>query len=626
MKKLIALLFFVSTFAFGQSYPSPTYNVLTLQTPLAVLSGGTGNTTAAAELARIGAAPTASPTFTGTAAFTNVTVSGTSALGTAPTMGAATLYPTVATNTALKALSTVTTGVVTRLGFVSRGDIAALIYTASGSACSLNAGAGDNGSQVVSADSKCWIASFPPGEIDSREWGVIADGATDNTTPLQAAWTYAASVNRDVLLPPSNSVNSVKFSSITAPTPTNGNTGNRSALVGQGEGLTFLQSSVTGASCAIILNATYGVNSSYNDTFHDFTLSGVNAGNGFCITNVTHASFSHVFMTSFNNGVFAQDSIDISWIECTWNGFVNAGVDAVFVTNSHPNAWTFIDPHVFFAINYGMIFQNPADLNIIGGDWENNNISGTAGASALYILGNPLEGTKGLTMTGGYFSINAGAADITIADGGAALNGVHVITGAEFQRANNTGFVTNNILLSNNGTGITNLGVRSSGFQGFNSYVPSASRLYVTEANPASTDYVIDSGGNWFQSATETPTGPWWKETGWTAYTPSLSCITGSLTTASATGLYKRLTAKTIAVQLSVTVTSIGTCTVALLATLPTVANSAEEGNLRNTSTSISGSVSSASGSNSATMLSATGTVPITSGQVVNASIVYESQ
>jgi hypothetical protein len=72
MKKLFALLLFVSTFAFGQSYPSPTYNVLTLQTPLAVLSGGTGNTTAAAELTRLGAAPAANPTFTGTVTATTI--------------------------------------------------------------------------------------------------------------------------------------------------------------------------------------------------------------------------------------------------------------------------------------------------------------------------------------------------------------------------------------------------------------------------------------------------------------------------------------------------------------------------------------------------------------------------
>ncbi|MEX3961658.1 hypothetical protein AB4Y42_05480 [Paraburkholderia sp. EG286B] len=48
MKKLFAALatLLVSAVAFGQSYPSPTYNVLTLQTPLAVSSGGTASASA----------------------------------------------------------------------------------------------------------------------------------------------------------------------------------------------------------------------------------------------------------------------------------------------------------------------------------------------------------------------------------------------------------------------------------------------------------------------------------------------------------------------------------------------------------------------------------------------------
>jgi hypothetical protein len=45
MKNIILFLLFVSTVAFGQTYPSPTFNVLTLQTPLSVANGGTGTTT-----------------------------------------------------------------------------------------------------------------------------------------------------------------------------------------------------------------------------------------------------------------------------------------------------------------------------------------------------------------------------------------------------------------------------------------------------------------------------------------------------------------------------------------------------------------------------------------------------
>jgi hypothetical protein len=47
-----------------------------------------------------------------------------------------------------------------------------LLYNPGGSACSLNSGAGDNGSQVQSADGKCWIAQLPPLGLDVRDWGV----------------------------------------------------------------------------------------------------------------------------------------------------------------------------------------------------------------------------------------------------------------------------------------------------------------------------------------------------------------------------------------------------------------------------------------------------------------------
>lgn len=683
MKKLIIAALLLPLSALAQTFPSPTFNSITLQNPLTPANGGTGATSStgtgsvvlsnsptlvtpnlgtpsavtlthgaglpistgvsglgtgvatalgAAVTGTGGMALATSPTFSGTVTTPNLSVTGATSLTNAPTMGAATIYPTVATNTALKALATTTASVVTRLGFSAVGDVPPLMYTASGSACSLNSGAGDNGGQVQSADGKCWLASFSSGDLDVREWGVVAAGAaTDNTTALQAAWNYGASINRNILLPSSTTTNYVRISALTAPTPVSLNTGNRSALVGHGAGQTVLQSTVGNGSCAIALNATFGVNSAYNNTFRDFTLLGTNfAGNGICLTNVTHAIFSGLYIGTFQNGVFAQDTLDVTWIEDVWNGFANTAVNAAFVTNTHPNAWTFIDPHVFFAVNAGFLFQSPADLNILGGDWENNNIGGTAGASAIVIDGNPVDGTKGLNLSGGYFSINGGAADILISDvfpGGATnLNGVHTINGAEFDRVDMTQINTNNILINNTGTGTTTVNVRGNGFQGFGAYTPSSSRLYVAETTPSATNYVINSGGNWFSSPVETPTGAFWQETGWTPYTPSLSCLSGSLTTASATGLWKRLTLKTIAVQVNINVTTLGTCSTTLNFSLPSAANSSEIGMLRNTAVNTSGSITTSAGSSTAQMLSATGGLPAASGNSVIGTVVYEAQ
>lgn len=78
----------------------------------------------------------------------------------------------VANNAALKALSTANVATVIRDGFTTAGDAPAQLYIASNSACSLNSGAGDDGSQVQSANSKCWLATFGPGGVDAREFGV----------------------------------------------------------------------------------------------------------------------------------------------------------------------------------------------------------------------------------------------------------------------------------------------------------------------------------------------------------------------------------------------------------------------------------------------------------------------
>lgn len=58
-----------------------------------------------------------------------------------------------------------------------------LFYAPSGSACS----GANNGSQVTSADGKCWLASFPSTGIDPAQFGAMGNNSTDDTVPLQQA-------------------------------------------------------------------------------------------------------------------------------------------------------------------------------------------------------------------------------------------------------------------------------------------------------------------------------------------------------------------------------------------------------------------------------------------------------
>jgi hypothetical protein len=133
-------------------------------------------------------APVDSPKFTG-----SPTING------RPIVGA--VLP-VNSNTELTSASTANLPAgysISRLGFARAGDSPATTYLPSTSACSLNAGAGDGGSQVRSADNKCWIASFPS-EVDARVFGYVADGAMSNTAAL--ATIFALPTPQAIVIPP----------------------------------------------------------------------------------------------------------------------------------------------------------------------------------------------------------------------------------------------------------------------------------------------------------------------------------------------------------------------------------------------------------------------------------------
>jgi hypothetical protein len=271
--------------------------------------------------------------------------------------------------------------------------------------------------------------------------------------------------------------------------------------------MTTLLSTVTGSTCAITIAGTYGTSGDYNARFQGFRLQGPSAaqGRGICMNSITNIAFQDTWIDSFDYGVNAVDTIRVSWIDGTWNNIGTAGVNAVYGSHSHANAWTFINPNIYFNATYGIIMNSPADLNIMGGNYENNGATGVAFATSILILGNPVDGSKGLTLSGGYFSNNGGGADIQIQDNGGSNAGVHNITGAEFDRLSATQFVNHNVSLFNTGTGFTTINVNGNGFQGYSPYVASAARIYVAASVPGSTNYIINLVGNWFQSATETP-------------------------------------------------------------------------------------------------------------------------
>jgi hypothetical protein len=395
-----------------------------------------------------------------------------------------------------------------------------------------------------------------------KEFGAKCDGITDDTAAIQNAWNAASAAAKSVWLG-GVGTGTCKFSSLAAPAPSRGETGNRSPLIGDGIGSTVLVSTAKGLDCAIKISLNYGKNGDYNATFRGFTLrqSKPLDGAGICLAGVTSASFEDIWIENFTYGVYAIDSINIVWSRCAWRANT-VGLLGVYGTHTNPNAWTFIAPKFFFNTAHGIKLSNPADINIYGGDYENNG-QGNSRAAVIYIHGNPQFGTKGLNISGGYFSANNGIADILFDTNSAPQSGVHSVTGVEFQRAASNGYVQNHIYLINSGSGKTVLNISGNGFQSYSPYKADAARPYINVKASSLDNYVLSTHGNFYGSSVEEPSGPWYWETSWATVSSTLGCGSGSLSGANtATLRYKFTSLKSVALNVSMTFSrsAAGTC------------------------------------------------------------------
>ncbi len=95
--------------------------------------------------------------------------------------------PSVANNAALVATQGTASRTLYRSGFTTPGDGGGAIYTWSSTACTINSGNGDNGSQVKPTAGGCWNADFSGMTPTPLIWGAAGNGTTDDTAAFQAA-------------------------------------------------------------------------------------------------------------------------------------------------------------------------------------------------------------------------------------------------------------------------------------------------------------------------------------------------------------------------------------------------------------------------------------------------------
>ncbi len=112
--------------------------------------------------------------------------------------------PEAIDNTALGALASTFSTAVLRLDYSVGLGAPPLVFRSSNSPCSINGGNGDGGSQVKSADNKCWFAVFPSSGVDIREFG--ASTSQDAGPPIRAAYTAAVASGMPLLFRPAGAL------------------------------------------------------------------------------------------------------------------------------------------------------------------------------------------------------------------------------------------------------------------------------------------------------------------------------------------------------------------------------------------------------------------------------------
>jgi hypothetical protein len=383
----------------------------------------------------------------------------------------------IPTNEALHALPSTQYLSVTRLGFYAPGDGGRAAYISSGSACSLSDGSGDDGSQVKSADGKCWLADFSASPPNVKVFGAVGDGVTNDVTPLLSCLAFSAAQHAGCRVPAGATL---AVDDVTIPSG--------ASLIGEGEQLSTVRRIASSNSGNGVLHCT----GCSNVTISDLAIDGNKANEtvasaviyftGYSSIMITRAS---IFGAKGNHGVWLDKSSDRprSGLSTISDSLVYLNdASGIVVTTA---AYNLSLRNVFSNANgsYGF-YAGPTSLadnlpdtlqyiSIDGGEFSGNGNSGVAATGFVtgYVGGQPVFGP-------GVWPVS----DIKIRGVTAKQNGAYGIV-----LQSNRGLVADSIANGNNTLEVDGAGVLAT----CNSC--EVSNL-MTSANGIRTGYGIDAG------------------------------------------------------------------------------------------------------------------------------------
>jgi hypothetical protein len=394
-------------------------------------------------------------------------------------------------------------------GYFAAGDPGGGLFALNGSD---STSADNGGTIIVDVSGRRWYRSGARNSVLNVMWfGAKGDGTTDDTAAIQAAITAAITVGGVVHAPPGKYVISGTGLSLSM-TSLADNANNRVSIEGAGSGCTTFVYTGTGTCLSIA-----GTSSVYADYFAVRGIRIENNGSistqiGVKLTSAAWFGFDDVVIVGFNYGFQGYDVLSALFTRCNIR-FNTYGFTVQYQNESDPNALTFTSCELGNNYTYAAALGDATTATFNGCMIENNGTAGNANSGGVFISNENnaiLNGCAAATFVGCYFEGNGGLADIHFLAGGSEGNTSLVAVGCTFNRISGTAnqFVTNNITmgLGNVSTSKAKLTVVGCSFNGYNSYVPDASRKYIEIASlGALWNFSDGCGSNTYGSNVEKP-------------------------------------------------------------------------------------------------------------------------